>query len=306
MGEKRDSVYMHRFAILTAIATFFLIMAGALVVGNEAGLAVPDWPLSYGTWMPPMEGGVFYEHGHRMVATTVGFLTTVLVLWIWRKEPRSWVKRLGWTALAAVIVQGVLGGITVLYFLPAPVSITHACLAQAFFCIVLSLAVFTSPAWQSVQESHEDSDSPAFRHLCLAASAAVYIQLALGAAVRHRVLGVLAHLLWAGMVTVIMLWMARRASVRWHQLTSVHRLSGAIVILLILQLILGAGSYFIREATKNAVQPQFSTVWITTAHVAIGALLLGFSWVLTLMAYRKLPCSSKIYSMAGTPEKSLV
>ena len=89
MSGPNASRALHGFAVLTAAATFLLLIAGALVVGNEAGLAVPDWPLSYGTWMPPMEGGIFYEHGHRMIAAAVGLLTTVLAIWFWRREPRS-------------------------------------------------------------------------------------------------------------------------------------------------------------------------------------------------------------------------
>ena len=124
--------WLHRFAVATAGATLLLIVAGALVTSNEAGLAVPDWPLSYGTWMPPMVGGIFYEHGHRMIGASVGLLTIILALWLWRAERRSWLRRLGFIGVAAVVLQGVLGGITVLYLLPWPVSVGHASLAQLF------------------------------------------------------------------------------------------------------------------------------------------------------------------------------
>src|SRR5687767_5859274 len=124
---------LHRYAIVTAVATLLLIVAGGLVTSTESGLSVPDWPLSYGRLMPPMVGGVFYEHGHRMVATAVGLLTVVLAVWLARREPRPWVRRLGWLALAAVVAQGLLGGLTVIYLLPTAISVAHACLAQAFF-----------------------------------------------------------------------------------------------------------------------------------------------------------------------------
>ena len=94
---------LHRYAVLTACATLLLIVAGGLVTSTESGLSVPDWPLSYGRLMPPMVGGIFYEHGHRMVATTVGLLTIGLVIWLSRREPRAWVRRLGWAALGAVV-----------------------------------------------------------------------------------------------------------------------------------------------------------------------------------------------------------
>src|SRR5271165_7031369 len=101
---------LHRFAILLAFWTLLLVVAGGLVTSNDAGLSVPDWPLSYGKLMPKMDGGIFFEHGHRMVATTVGLLTIILAVWLWRVEKRPWMRRLGWAALAAVIAQGLLGG----------------------------------------------------------------------------------------------------------------------------------------------------------------------------------------------------
>src|SRR6202166_872841 len=109
---------VHRFAVFTACCTFLLLIAGALVTSNDAGLSVPDWPLSYGSLTPPMVGGIFYEHGHRVIASFVGLLSIVLAVWLWRVEPRRWVRRLGWAALGAVVAQGLLSGLTVLFFLP--------------------------------------------------------------------------------------------------------------------------------------------------------------------------------------------
>ena len=129
------SLWLHRYILFTAFCTFLLLIAGALVTGNEAGLSVPDWPLSYGSLTPPMIGGIFYEHGHRMIASFVGLLTVILAFWIWKQEKRKPVRIVAFSALGAVIAQGVLGGLTVLLFLPAPVSVMHACLAQTFFCL---------------------------------------------------------------------------------------------------------------------------------------------------------------------------
>ncbi len=180
-----DNPWLHRFAVLTAGATLFLIVAGGLVTSTGSGLAVPDWPLSYGMVFPPMVGGIFYEHGHRMVATFVGFLTTVLAVWLWRREERRWVRRLGLLALAAVALQGVLGGLTVLYLLPAPVSVAHACLAQTFFCLTVSIALFTSAEWRRRLPPLVDAGRPSLRGLCLATAAVIYAQLVLGAVMRH-------------------------------------------------------------------------------------------------------------------------
>ena len=125
-----------------------LVIAGGLVTSTGSGLAVPDWPLSYGTLFPPMVGGIRFEHSHRMIAATVGLLMIVLAVWLQRAEPRRWVRRLGWAALAAIVTQGVLGGLTVLYQLPVPASVAHACLGQTFFCLVVALALVTSGGWE--------------------------------------------------------------------------------------------------------------------------------------------------------------
>ena len=138
------------FSLFLTGLTSLLIFAGGLVTSHEAGLAVPDWPLSYGQLMPPMVGNVFWEHGHRMIAGTVGMLTLLLAIWTQFKEKRTWMKRLAWIAFGAVVLQALLGGLTVLLMLPPPVSIFHACLAQTFFCILISLAYFLSPAYFSL------------------------------------------------------------------------------------------------------------------------------------------------------------
>ncbi|HTS00507.1 MAG TPA: COX15/CtaA family protein [Bacteroidota bacterium] len=175
---------LHRFAVLSACATFLLVIAGGLVTSTGSGLAVPDWPLSYGQVMPPMVGGIFYEHGHRMIATLVGCLTVVLCGWLWRREERRWVRMLGLAALCAVIVQGVLGGLTVLYLLPTPISVAHATLAQTFFSLTILIALVTSRPWVE----RAPGLAPAGRRtrvLALCAAAAVFLQLVLGAWMRH-------------------------------------------------------------------------------------------------------------------------
>src|SRR5947209_16157124 len=158
---------LHRFALFTAGCTLLLLVAGALVTSNDAGLSVPDWPLSYGSLTPPMVGGIRYEHSHRLIASFVGLLTIVLAVWLWLREPRHWVRRLGLVALGAVIAQGVLGGLTVWFFLPVPISVAHASLAQLFFGTVISLALFTSRWWQSDLPQLDDSGAPRVRQLAL-------------------------------------------------------------------------------------------------------------------------------------------
>jgi cytochrome c oxidase assembly protein subunit 15 len=186
MKRSHYNRFVNRFAIATACATFFLIIAGGMVTSTGSGLAVPDWPLSYGQLMPPMVGGIFYEHGHRMVATFVGLLTVILTVVVWRKEVRRWVRVLTLLALAAVIIQGMLGGLTVLFLLPAAISISHATLAQTFFCITVTIAFVTS-RWWTAQENAADEVSRTFSGsgIFVAAFGAVYLQLILGALMRH-------------------------------------------------------------------------------------------------------------------------
>src|SRR5438094_6011709 len=144
-------VWLRRYAKFVAGATLFLIFAGAMVTSTGSGLAVPDWPLSYGMVMPPMIGGIFYEHGHRMIAATVGLLTVIQAIWLQLREPKRFARILGWCAVGAVIAQGLLGGLTVLLLLPPAISIGHAALAEIFFCLNVSIAVVTHGSLRSTR-----------------------------------------------------------------------------------------------------------------------------------------------------------
>src|SRR5262249_44107650 len=176
---------LNRFAILVACATFFLIIAGALVTSNDAGLATSDWPLSNGQFFPRMVGNLFWEHGHRIVATTVGVLTLLLAGYIRWKEKREWVWKLALFAIIAVCAQGLLGGLTVKLMLPLAVSAAHATLAQLFFCTTVSLAVFTSRSWIEAHPLSEEKGALPLRYLCTAALVTIFLQLILGATLRH-------------------------------------------------------------------------------------------------------------------------
>src|SRR5215470_14982110 len=180
---------LHKFAIFTACVVLLLIVAGALVTSNDAGLSVPDWPTSFGSIykMPRMVGGILYEHGQRMIAEFVGLLTIVLAVWTWRVEKRRWMRWLGLAALGTVIMQGVLGGITVLFYLPPAVSSAHAALAQTFFCIAVAMALFTGRKGTEEQPRVElDSRKPSLFTLTLLSVFVLYVQLVLGAMFRHH------------------------------------------------------------------------------------------------------------------------
>src|SRR5260370_14835598 len=201
------NVWLHRYAVLWSFCTLFLVVAGGLVTSNDAGLSVPDWPLSYGKLMPPREGTTFYAHGCRMVATTVGLLPIGMAIWLMRAERGRWLRNLGWIALAAVVAQGVLGGMTVIFMLPKPVSIGHACLAQLFFSTTVAIALFTSESWARGPQFVDDAGAPPLHWLALAASFFVFLQLALGASPRPKALGILPHLIAALIPTRLLLWL---------------------------------------------------------------------------------------------------
>jgi len=185
---------LHRFTVFTACSTFVLIFVGGLVTSTGSGLSVPDWPTTYGENMFtfPIDkwiGGIKYEHGHRLVASFVGFLTVILAVWLAVKEDRKWVKLLGFFALAAVIIQGILGGLTVLFLLPTAVSMAHGMLAQTFFCVVSSIAIFTSQWWRDGKEQIDFAKGKSLQTISIAAVAVVFLQLAFGALLRHTYSG---------------------------------------------------------------------------------------------------------------------
>ncbi|HEV8384065.1 MAG TPA: COX15/CtaA family protein [Candidatus Acidoferrales bacterium] len=288
---------LHRFAVFTACWTLFLLVAGALVTSNDAGLAVPDWPLSYGSLTPPMVGGIFYEHGHRLVATVAGILTIILAVWISRREPRAWMRKLGWTALAAVIAQGILGGITVKFFLPPWVSVAHAALAQSFFCILVALALFTSKWWQSdlpaLRYTMPSSGALALRSLvgerAIKAAIVIFIQLLLGAAYRHHAFGILPHLIGAVVVPFVVLPVAISArDSRYLGVPALGRCGAILKHVLYLQLVLGGGALWSRLTTLHAPQPMPVMVFFTVAHTAVGALTLAAAVLLVLVSHRVL------------------
>ncbi len=285
---------LHYFAVTLALSTFFLLIVGALVTSNDAGLSVPDWPLSFGQLMPEMEGGVFYEHGHRMVATSVGFLTIILNVWLWRVERRQWVRRLGLGALATVVIQGVLGGITVLYFLPPPISVVHASTAVLFFCLTVTLACVTAPGWihlsqTLIQRCRELLSGGSLEpKLALCNILAVYAQYILGATVRHTgtvegtkaavlvTSALVAHIIGAILLTVVILYVSRTLLKRVQD-RRIVQLMYLQLGLLFTQLFLGLGAYWVRIDPAVLVQPTPERVLIATAHLAVGALLLATS-----------------------------
>lgn len=296
--------WLHYYLRFVAAASLVLIVAGGLVTSTGSGLAVPDWPNTYGTFMfafplSKMVGGIFYEHGHRLIASTVGLLTIGLAVWLARVEPRRWVRRLGWTALAAVIVQGLLGGITVLYFLPAPISISHAGLAQLFFALVVSLALFTSPGWRAGHDAANPPDDGVPARLALVAPVLIYGQILLGATMRHTGAGLaipdfplafghllppawdagiaihFAHRVGAAVVTAVVA--ATAGHLVFHHRRRRELTRPALLLAAVTAVQVGLGAWTVLSGRQVAVN---------TAHVAIGAVTFATSIVLALRVHR--------------------
>jgi cytochrome c oxidase assembly protein subunit 15 len=316
----------HLFAALVAAATGILIFAGGLVTSTESGLSVPDWPNTYGYFMfffplEKMVGGIRFEHTHRLIASTVGFLILVLAIWFWRAEPRAWVRRLGYIALAAVITQGILGGITVLWYLPDPISISHASLAQIVFCLTVAIALVTSRGWTSGYAAAGPApDDRILQRIAAITTGVIFLQIVVGATMRHTGAGLaipdfplafgqiipphwdakiavhFAHR--AGAVIVSLLILATTGHVLYHHKTRVELRRTALLLLALLatQVTLGAMTVL--------SQKEFI---INSLHVVTGASVLVTSLVLTLRAHRARfaghadPAGSALRTYSGAP-----
>lgn len=389
-GVRPTPRWVHVLALVTMGMTFFLICAGGNVKSKGAGLAVPDWPFSYGQPFDrsPMVGtlltclaagmlfltlawifrrgrvlasgailcalgvaAIFYlygpqsfradgtptderwwhmpnvraEHGHRLIAGTVGLLMAVLAGALWQTERRRAVRKLGLIAFLAVVAQAVLGGVTVHMQLPPLVSASHGALAQAFFAMVVTLAVVTSPRWFGKTETLPQSgDQPgpargaSLQRLCVWTLAAVYLQVMLGTSVRHTHYtpgnGNGAEFAWhigahiAGFLFVChtVARVAVRVIRRFAEVPALMRPVTALLVLLGVQMALGIGSLFFRlqDSTQWAQARLFYKEWTATSHVAVGALMVATAMVLTVTAFRRMAPSAALQPQAQAVEVS--
>jgi cytochrome c oxidase assembly protein subunit 15 len=283
------SAWPHRLALVLACATFPLLFIGGLVTSKGAGLAVPDWPTTFGYNMflypwSKMIGGIFYEHSHRLVASMVGLLTIALAVVLWLKEPRSWLRFLGAAALGLVILQGVIGGLRVV-LLEDTLAIIHAGLAQAFFALTVALAVLTSNDWRLKTGQAVFDDSRRLYRLALITTLLIYTQSLFGAVLRHTGTRLDGHLLFAALVSLHVLFIFVRVRRSPSAQTKVGPAALLLIILLGLQLLLGAASY-LGKFTSLLRLPLEMVVFLTTVHLVIGAFMLAAGVVLTLTSYR--------------------
>lgn len=288
--REQELVWLHRVAMLTAMSTFPLLLVGGLVTSTGAGLAVPDWPTTFGYNMflypwSKMVGGIFYEHSHRLIGSAVGLLTIMLCLWLWLKEPRPWLRWTGTAGLIAVIVQGVLGGLRVV-FLQHTLAIIHACFAQAFFALMVSIALFTSRQWMAEPRTMTLEEAMRLRRLCLLTSALLYLQVVFGAVLRHTGTRLDAHLLIAALVTIHVCLLMVRIFRNHAQVSLLARPCLLLGGLVVMQLGLGVGAYVAKYTASAAAVAPWVRVSLTTSHVVVGSLMLGTGVVLMLHSYR--------------------
>ncbi|MBI2923709.1 MAG: COX15/CtaA family protein [Planctomycetes bacterium] len=287
----------HRFAIFVSAATLVLLFAGGLVTTTASGDAVPDWwfvPVSFGSLLPPMTGGVLFEHGHRLVASTVGLLTIALAVLLWRTEDRAWVRRLGWLAVFGVAAQGTLGGLRVHHVgSPAVIAIIHACFAQIFFGTVVTLAIVTSRGWRTETPVAEPTWLPWVATACCGV---VYLQIILGAVRRHTGQWIDVHAAFAGIVTLAVLLAAAECLRRGR----FRRTATALVSLLFAQILLGLWSYvLVRGGFVRSVNASALDTVVITGHLALGGLVYALSVALAVRSWRVFRVPAACRTLAG-------
>jgi cytochrome c oxidase assembly protein subunit 15 len=295
---------LYWFAILLAGLTVVLLLAGALVTSNEAGDSVPDWPLSFGRWLIHSDhfvANVRYEYSHRLLAGMVGAGTFILALWVHFSERRSWMRRLAWAAFAGVAAQALVGGVRVLLPGYKPfIAVPHALIAQSFFGLIVSIAVFTSRSWWTPRAVTVDSEKFGLRLMTRLTIAAVLLQLVLGAGFRHRAFGILPHVLGAAVVVTLLVWTAALVIKRHGSDGYLRRPAVTALALLAVQVALGISAYFARLASLDDPQPLEPMISLTVAHLVVGALTLATVVVLTLRCYRALaPARRRAEGVAG-------
>jgi cytochrome c oxidase assembly protein subunit 15 len=293
---------VHKYSVFVVCWTVLLFVAGALVTSKDAALSVPDWPKSYGTWFPTLHmlaGGALFEHSHRVIAGVLGVLILGLMILLWTKESRTWLRWFGVAALAGVIAQAILGGETVRQMLHYWLPVIHACFAQLVFCAVLSIAVFTSKWWLSERPLVEDGGSPSVHFLVILNAAAIYLQVILGAGFRHNEIPIWPHMAGAIVVLGIVIWTAIVLRRRFSKSPELSRARILLHAIFGTQFLLGLAAYWSRISTADAPQPMPVMVLFTVIHTVLGAILFAFSVLIVLICYRLVPRRGEVASTAS-------
>jgi cytochrome c oxidase assembly protein subunit 15 len=285
---------LHGYAIFVVCWTVLLLIAGALVTSNDAALAVPDWPLSYGTLNPPMVGGILYEHSHRLIAGALGILTIILAVAVWRTDERRWLRWFSVIAVFGVLAQALLGGQVVRQLLHYWLPVMHACFAQIVFAALISIAVFTSRWWVSEKPLLKDVGAPSIHTLVLLNAAVIYFQVILGAGFRHREISVRPHVVGAFVVLGVVTWTAVVMRKRFGRSAEFSKARMLLHGIFGTQFLLGFGALWARITTADAPQPMPVMVTLTAMHTVVGALLFATSILVVLICYRMVPRSREV------------
>ncbi len=290
------------FAKVAMLATFLLVVAGGLVTSNEAGLAVVDWPNTFGSNMflfplSRMTGGIYYEHAHRLFGALVGLTTIGLAIRLWRRDDRGWVRRLATIAVGLVIVQGVLGGLRVTGGFTLSTSeadmapsialaVTHGVLGQVFLGVVAALVVVTSTTWIEIPRAEPRISAAADRTLQIWLIGVLLVQLVLGAVQRHLAQGLIIHITIAAVVVMIAVAVGARAWGLYHGVRPVQQLGQLLMAGVAVQVTLGIAALAVTQGRAVVGNPSTLEVTIATAHQATGAFLLALSVALMLWTRR--------------------
>ena len=292
---------VHRFAVFTVGWTVLLLIAGALVTSNDAALSVPDWPKSFGTWTPPMVGGVFYEHSHRVIAGVLGVLTLMLAIWIWIKEERRWLRWFAVIAVGGIVAQAILGGQVVIQLLHYWLPVIHACFAQIMFGALLSIAVFTSKWWIADRPQLDNRGSPSIHSLALLNAGVIFLQVFLGAGFRHKEIPIWPHAAGSLAVLATVVWTAVVLRKRFESSRELTKMRILLHSVFGLQFLLGIGAYWSRLATADAPQPMRVMIVLTVTHTVVGAVLFAVSVLTILFCYRLVPRAGEVAVSAEGP-----
>lgn len=280
---------VHKYALFLVAWALVLLTAGALVTSEDAALAVPDWPLSYGTLNPPMVGGIAFEHSHRLIAAALGFFIIILSYVLWRKEERPWMRWLGIVALGVVIFQGALGGLTVLKLLHYWLPVMHACTAEIMFAILVSVAFFTSRWYMQDLPQVPDQGSPSIHFIVTLNSLVIFLQVLAGAGFRHKYISLKPHVIGAPIVLAMVIWTAAVLKRRFPDVPAMARVRTVLHSLVGLQILLGLVALWARINSADDPQPLFPVVSTTVIHTVVGAILFATSIITVLVCDRLVP-----------------
>ncbi len=294
-----DWTWRRRFSVGTVVATVLLLSWGAVVTSIGAGMAFPDWPTSLGSYnlFTPVEGwwqvpAYLAEHGHRLIASLVGVLTMVLAAWTWWADPRAWMRKVGVAAVVLVVAQGILGGLRVLW-VSLDLALLHACVAQLFFAVLVAMTLFVTDTWREGEAVLPQTEAARrLRRWSYAAAVVTYLQIVLGAFLRHPGAGMSGgltalHVTGAFLVVAAVLGVFVVAEKHFETVSVVRHTAWILTGTMALQFALGLASLLLTLYEPSGEGSVVAYVVLTVAHLVMGAVLFGTSIVMSLLTSRR-------------------